>query len=124
MARWAQRWLVGASLGLLAAQALIGCNENDGTIKVRIVASDAGFEPAEVHVPQGRPAVLEVTRVSESSCVDSVRMPWSAEAIDLPLNETIAIVIPDTSKAGTFVYSCWMNMLHGKVIIDPATPAP
>lgn len=90
--------------------------------RVAIRATAEGFEPAEVHVTQGKPAVLEITRTVASSCVDAVTMPWREKAYDLPLNEPVDIVIPDTSKSGTFVYSCWMNMVHGKVVIDPTSP--
>ena len=58
------------------------------------------------------------TRVEESDCVNAVRMPWMKKAVDLPLNEPVEIEV-DTSKAGTFSYSCWMNMVFGRVIIDP-----
>ncbi|HHH27736.1 MAG TPA: hypothetical protein ENK57_05240 [Polyangiaceae bacterium] len=93
----------------------------DGAQQVSIKATAKGFEPAEVHVEQGRPAVLTFTRVVESSCVDAVKMPWRDEAYDLPLNQAVNVVIPDTSKAGSFSYSCWMDMVHGRVTVDPAS---
>lgn len=94
----------------------------EGAQRVAIEATAKGFEPAEVHVEQGRPAVLVFTRTVESSCVDAVKMPWREQAYDLPLNQPINVVIPDTSKAGEFSYACWMDMVHGRVIVDAASP--
>jgi plastocyanin domain-containing protein len=86
---------------------------------VAIKATKDGFEPAEVHLTQGRPAVLEFTRVADVECVNAVKMPWHDKPVDLPLNQPVTIAIPDTSKAGTFSYSCWMDMVFGRVTIDP-----
>jgi plastocyanin domain-containing protein len=92
-----------------------------GVQHVKIKATMAGFEPAEVHLKQGRPAVLEFTRVDETKCVDAVKMPWLERPTDLPLNQTVEIPVPDTSKAGTFTYACWMNMVFGRVVVDPGS---
>jgi plastocyanin domain-containing protein len=83
---------------------------------IKVVAG--AYEPAEVHLKKGVPGILEFTRVAESDCVNAVKMPWMKEAVDLPLNQKVEIPV-DTSKAGTFTYSCWMNMVFGKVTIDP-----
>jgi plastocyanin domain-containing protein len=90
-----------------------------GEQRVAIKAVQGGFEPAEVHLTQGMPATLEFTRVVDSECVNAVLMPWLNEAVDLPEGEPVTIAV-DTSKAGTFTYSCWMKMVFGKVVIDPA----
>ena len=77
------------------------------------------FEPAEVRLVQGVPAVLEFTRVVDSICMQAVRMPWLDEAVNLPLNENVEIAV-DTSMTGVFSYHCWMNMVSGDVVIDRA----
>ena len=71
-----------------------------------------------VRFTQGRPAIMEFTRVDDARCANAVKMPWRPEPYDLPKDTKVEIVIPDTSKAGTFSYACWMNMLHGRVFID------
>jgi hypothetical protein len=85
---------------------------------VRVRATDKGFEPAEIHLKQGTPGALELTRVTDSDCVSAVRMPWMKDAVDLPRDKPVRIDV-DTSKAGAFVYACWMNMVFGRVVIDP-----
>jgi plastocyanin domain-containing protein len=86
--------------------------------RVAIKVTKEGFDPPEVKLHQGRPAVIEMTRVVESDCLDAVRMPWMAEALPLPLHKTVEIPV-DTAKAGTFRYSCWMSMVFGRVTVVP-----
>lgn len=93
--------------------------ETANAVRVSIQASKKGFEPAHVNLVQGRPGILEFTRVDDGECVSAVRMPWKAETVDLPTGEKVAIPV-DTSKAGTFAYGCWMNMMFGRVTIEPA----
>ena len=87
--------------------------------RVAITAKAGTFEPAEVHLVQGVPAVLEFTRLVDGGCMNAVRMPWMEEVVDLPMNEKVEIAV-DTSMTGEFSYSCWMNMVFGKVVIDNA----
>jgi len=85
--------------------------------RIAITAESGRFEPAEVHLIQGTPAVLEFTRVVDSTCMRALRMPWMEEAVDLPMNETVKISV-DTSMTGVFSYACWMGMVSGDVMIE------
>lgn len=87
-------------------------------VVVQVTVTAKGFDPETARFVKGRPAILELTRVEETSCVDSVKFPWSDQVIDLPLRQTVRIVIPDTSKAGSFRYACWMDMVFGTVLIE------
>ena len=89
------------------------------TQRVAVMAKAGTFEPAEVHLVQGVPAVLEFTRLVDSECMKAVRMPWMEKAVDLPMNEKVEIPV-DTSMTGVFSYSCWMDMVFGEVVIDHA----
>ena len=86
------------------------------TQRIAITATAGRFEPAQVHLVQGAPAVLEFTRVVESACMKAVRMPWMEEAAELPMNEKVEIPV-DTSMTGVFTYACWMDMVFGEVMI-------
>jgi hypothetical protein len=86
-----------------------------------IRVTHGGFEPVEVKLEQGQPAVLEFTRIADSDCVNAVRMPWLSQTVALPLNESVRIPV-DTSKAGTLRYACWMNMVFGRITIVPGGP--
>jgi plastocyanin domain-containing protein len=115
----------------LALAALAACQQQDSgraasasatpgdAQRVKITATKGGFEPSEVHLEQGRDAILEFTRVDETPCVEAVKMPWMDRPVDLPLHEKVEIRVPDMSKAGTFTYACWMNMVYGRVVVDP-----
>jgi peroxiredoxin len=89
------------------------------TQRIPIIVREEAFEPAEVSLAEGVPAVLEFTRVAESGCTSAVKMPWMEEAVDLPLNEVVEIAV-DPSMTEDFSYSCWMDMVHGKVAFVPA----
>jgi plastocyanin domain-containing protein len=88
----------------------------DGKTKVAIRVTREGFVPSEVKVLQGKPVVLEFTRETESECLNAVRMPWLTETVPLPMNKPVAIPF-DAAKAGTLTYSCWMNMIFGKITV-------
>jgi plastocyanin domain-containing protein len=51
--------------------------------------------------------------------MEAVRMPWMEEAVDLPMNQRVEILV-DTSMTGVFTYACGMDMVFGDVIIDEA----
>ncbi len=85
--------------------------------RVAIIAKSGRFEPAEVHLQQGVPAVLEFTRVVDGTCMNAVRMPWMQEAVDLPMHEPVEIAV-DTSISGVFSYGCGMGMIFGEVVIE------
>jgi plastocyanin len=104
---------IGAPSGPLASAGAAN------VVTVQIRATDSGFEPAEVHLEQGKPGVLVFTRTTDRECVNAVRMPWMDEAVDLPKNQPVTFQV-DTSKAGTFSYTCWMTMVFGRVVIDPS----
>jgi hypothetical protein len=87
-------------------------------VAIRVTAD--GFVPKEVHLTQGRPGFLLVTREIESDCLNAVRMPWMQKAVPLPLHETVTIQIPDMSQSGEFTYACWMDMVSARVVIDPS----
>lgn len=61
--------------------------------------------------------VLELICIDGIECVNVVKMSWLSKSIDLPLNEMVWILV-DISKVGIFIYSCWMNMVFGRVIIE------
>jgi plastocyanin domain-containing protein len=89
-----------------------------GAQRAAIKVTKEGFEPVEVKLTAGKPAVLEFTRETESECLNAVRMPWLAEPVPLPMHQTVVIPI-ETVPARTLRYSCWMNMVFGKVTIAP-----
>lgn len=89
------------------------------TQRVAITVKAGRFDPAEAQLVLGVPAVLEFTRVVESTCMQKLKMPWMAQSVELPMNQKVEIPV-DTSMSGVFTYSCGMDMVFGDVTIDRA----
>ncbi|OGY08243.1 MAG: hypothetical protein A2782_00495 [Candidatus Blackburnbacteria bacterium RIFCSPHIGHO2_01_FULL_43_15b] len=75
-----------------------------------------GYKPEVVEVPKGKTTVLKFKRIDPSSCLEELLIPDFKIRRELPLGETVNISITP-KKAGKFVYSCGMNMYHGKIIV-------
>ena len=54
-------------LALAAALALAGC-ASSGPKEIAITVTDSGFEPKEVRIPKGQPAVVVITRKTDRTC--------------------------------------------------------
>ncbi|GAF39375.1 hypothetical protein FC83_GL000655 [Agrilactobacillus composti DSM 18527 = JCM 14202] len=77
---------------------------------------NGGYQPATITLKQGIPAQLNFKRISDVGCLDQVQSQDFHFKANLPLNEVQSFAI-DTSKPGTYRFSCGMNMVHGKVVI-------
>ena len=75
-----------------------------------------GYSPEQIELKQGVPATLNFKRTDASTCLERVVFPDFGINKALPQNQTVTIPI-DTSKAGTYKWTCGMNMFHGKVIV-------
>jgi plastocyanin domain-containing protein len=115
-------WIISL-LASAAGPSATGISVAASIQRVAIIAQAGRFEPAEVHLVQGVPAILEFTRIVDSACMKAVRMPWLETAVDLPLNETVEIPV-DTSMTGVFSYACAMDMVFGEVMIHGARHTP
>jgi len=85
-------------------------------VKIRV---KGGYSPDLIVVKQGRPVRLDFYRDETASCSEEVVFGDFGIARPLPAYETTAIEFtPD--KAGEFTFTCGMNMLRGKLIVEPA----
>ncbi|GIP70690.1 MULTISPECIES: cupredoxin domain-containing protein [Lactiplantibacillus] len=75
------------------------------------------YEPAEVTVKQGVPAQLTFTRTSTQGCLEHVHSTDLGFATDLPIDQPQTVTIP-TDQAGEFTFSCGMDMVSGKVVVQ------
>lgn len=108
---------VFAKLAAVASLALLaGCAASSGPQEVRVKVTADGFTPANVTLRQGRPAVLVVQRVDNSTCATEAIFVETGLKYDLPLDEPVRINIP-TDKPVTFHYACGMNMYKGEVTV-------
>lgn len=87
-----------------------------GVQEIRIVVK-GGYSPDVIVVRQGQPVRLEFYRDETASCSEQVRFPDFGIARDLPAYTSTPIEFtPD--KAGEFTFTCGMNMMRGKIVVE------
>ena len=87
-----------------------------GVQQVRIVVK-GGYDPDVIVVSKGRPLRLEFYRDETASCSDTVVFGDFGIARPLPAFQTTSVEFtPD--RAGEFTFTCGMNMLRGKLIVE------
>ena len=78
-----------------------------------------GYSPDVVVVRQGQPVRLDFFRDETASCSEQVIFGDFGIARDLPAYQTTPVEFtPD--KAGEFTWTCGMNMMRGKLVVEPA----
>jgi len=93
--------------------------EGSGGVQQVKITVKGGYSPDLIVVKQGRPVRLDFYRDETASCSEEVVFGDFGIARPLPAYETTAIEFtPD--KAGEFTFTCGMNMLRGKLIVEPA----
>jgi len=84
------------------------------------VTVKGGYSPDVIAVKQGKPVRLDFYRDETASCSEQVVFGDFGIVRDLPAFKTTPIEFtPD--KAGEFTFTCGMNMMRGKLIVEPAT---
>ncbi len=87
-----------------------GVQEIDVTVK-------GGYEPDVIVVRQGTPVRLNFYRDETSGCSEQVIFGDFGIARDLPAYQKTAVEFtPD--RPGEFTFTCGMNMLRGKLIVQ------
>lgn len=80
------------------------------------ITVEGGYNPNTIEIPKGKPTKITFTRRDPNDCLSEVVLGDFKIRRELPLNKPVTIeIIP--RKAGTFTYSCGMNMYHGKIIV-------
>lgn len=88
----------------------------DGTQEVRITVR-GGYSPDVVVVRRGVPVRFDFYRDETDSCSEQVIFGDFGIARDLPAFKTTSIEFtPD--KTGEFTFTCGMNMMRGKLIVE------
>ena len=87
-----------------------------GVQEIKITVK-GGYSPDVIVVKRGVPVKLEFFRDETSSCSDQVILGDFGIARDLPAFKTTTIEFtPD--RTGEFSFTCGMNMLHGKLVVE------
>jgi RND family efflux transporter MFP subunit len=85
------------------------------TAHVAVTAN--GFEPASLRLRPHVPARIVFERKTDQTCATEVVFPDYGIKKALPLNQPMTVEFTP-HKTGEFTYSCGMNMLHGKLVIQ------
>jgi plastocyanin domain-containing protein len=91
----------------------------EGGLQQVKVTVKGGYSPDVIVVKQGAPVRLDFYRDETASCTEQVIFGDFGIARDLPAFKTTAVEFtPD--KAGEFSFTCGMNMVRGKLIVEAA----
>jgi len=99
-----------------ARQAVTAAVGQGGVQEIKVTVK-GGYSPDLIVVKQGRPVRLDFYRDETASCSDRVIFGDFGIARDLPAYKTTPIEFtPD--KAGEFTFTCGMNMMRGKLVVE------
>ena len=89
-----------------------------GNVQEVTVTVKGGYSPDLVRVRQGVPLRIVFDRQESGECTSRVVFPDFALNQSLPAYaQTTVEVLPD--RVGEFGFACGMNMIHGKLIVEP-----
>lgn len=100
-----------------ARQAVTATVGQGGVQEIKVTVK-GGYSPDLIVVKQGRPVRLDFYRDETASCSDRVIFGDFGIARDLPAYQTTPIEFTP-EKAGEFTFTCGMNMMRGKLVVEP-----
>ncbi|MDP3732935.1 MAG: cupredoxin domain-containing protein [Candidatus Daviesbacteria bacterium] len=77
---------------------------------------NGGYSPEVISIPVGKITKINFTRTDPTDCLGEVVLGDFKIRKELPLNQKVFVEIKP-EKIGEYVYSCGMNMYHGKIIV-------
>lgn len=83
------------------------------------VTVKGGYSPDVIVVEEGRPVRLDFYRDETASCSEQVVFGDFGIARDLPAYRTTAVEFTP-EEPGEYTFTCGMNMLRGKLVVEPA----
>ena len=89
-----------------------------GVQEVKVTVK-GGYDPDVIIVKQNQPVRLDFYRDETASCSDRVLFGDFGIARDLPAFKATSVEFtPD--KTGEFTFTCGMNMMRGKLVVEPS----
>ena len=96
----------------LKAQLLDGVQEVEVTVR-------GGYSPDVIRVVQGVPLRLTFDRQEAGECTSTVVFPDFQVSRHLPAHGRAAVELTP-SEPGEFTFACGMNMVRGRLVVEPA----
>ncbi len=78
---------------------------------------EGGYQPDIIKILPNRTTKLNFTRTDPSGCLEEIVIGDLSIRRYLPLNQTVTIELTPT-EIGEHIFSCSMNMYHGKIIVE------
>lgn len=79
------------------------------------IIAEGGYSPEIISVPVDKTTKLNFLRKDATDCMGEVILSDFKIRKDLPINQKVTVEIKP-EKPGEYVYTCSMNMYHGKII--------
>ncbi len=119
----AAEWIVAASgvtvtvaaWALFAARGRRAASPAPG--QIRRIRIDGDYQPDKVHVRAGEPARLIFRREETAPCSERVVFPDYGISVMLPPFKDVAVDLP-ASEPGEHEFTCQMQMLHGRLVVE------
>ncbi len=84
-------------------------------VSMKVLAS--AFEPAVIRVKAGVPVEWTIVGENPSGCTNRIVIPGAD--VSIPVSRGGSQVVRFTvTEPGTIPFSCWMGMVHGKIIVN------
>ncbi len=87
------------------------------TQSARVQITANGYEPASLRLRRGIPARITFLRTTDATCAKEVVIVNYGINKNLPLNRPVVVSFTPR-KAGEFGFTCGMNMMRGKLIVQ------
>ena len=90
--------------------------QKNGYQEIRVEVM-GGYTPGTIILKKSQPARIIFDRKDPSPCLDQIVFPDFGVHADLPMGDQYVVEITP-EEAGEYGFSCGMNMMHGKVIVE------
>ena len=90
--------------------------QKNGYQEIRVEVM-GGYTPGTIILKKSQPARISFDRKDPSPCLDQIVFPDFGVHADLPMGDQYVVEITP-QEAGEYGFSCGMNMMHGKMIVE------
>lgn len=103
-------------LSLLFSFQFAGAAAKDKAQVLDVKVTEKGFEPERLEAKPNVPAILRVTRTTDSTCAKQIKISAKNVKQDLPLNKPVNIDLGRLEK-GDITFACGMDMVTGHILV-------
>ena len=83
----------------------------------KVTITEQGYTPASVKLRRGVPTRITFLRTTNATCATDVVISAYGINRSLPLNKAVVVSFTP-KKSGEFTFTCGMNMMRGKLIVQ------